>query len=132
MAIEYKIGDAVTAAEMAAVFDSAGMKRPTSDLDRIGRMIEHADVIVTARDNGKLVGIARSITDYAFATYLSDLAVDNEYQRQGIGKKLIELTREAVGDESILLLLAARTAEGYYPHLGFVVAERAWMLHRGR
>ena len=62
-------------------------RRPISEPERIGAMLSNADLILTARLEGRLIGIARSITDFAFCTYLSDLAVDAAYQRQGIGRE---------------------------------------------
>ncbi len=79
-----------------------------------------------------LVGIARCLTDFAYCCYLSDLAVDREYQRQGIGKQLVKRVQEAIGDESMLLLLAAPTAMDYYPYIGFNKVDNAWMLPRKR
>lgn len=92
-------------------------RRPVNDPERIKNMLRHANLIITARDNGKLVGVARSVTDFAFCTYLSDLAVDEAYQKQGIGKALIRETKlkSPLGK---LLLLAAPKAQTYYPRIG--------------
>ena len=70
-------------------------------------MLKNADVILTARLNGLLVGVSRAITDFAFCTYLSDLAVDEKYQRRGIGRELIRRTHEAAGLHTMLILVAA-------------------------
>jgi len=99
------------------------------------QMIDRADLIVTARDadgGNRLIGVARSLTDFCFACYLSDLAVDRDYQRQGIGKNLVQLTRDALGERSMLLLLAAPEANEYYPKIGFAKVDRAWMIDRTR
>lgn len=80
-------------------------------------MCENANLIVTARLNGKLIGIARSITDFSYCTYLSDLAVDTEYQKKGIGKKLIEETKKKA-PQANLILLSAPAAVDYYPKIG--------------
>lgn len=89
MEIKYEFEQNLAATELADVFKKSGIRRPVEDLERIQRMIDHADIIVTARDNGKLVGIGRAITDYSYCCYLSDLAVDTEYQRRGIGKEIV-------------------------------------------
>ncbi len=115
---------------VAALFDDSGLKRPTSDLPRIERMFREADLLWTAWDGGQLVGLARSLTDFCYCCYLSDLAVAQAYQRQGIGKELIRLTRESLGDQVMLLLLAAVTAEGYYEHVGFEFVKNGWMIPR--
>jgi GNAT superfamily N-acetyltransferase len=94
-------------------------------------MVAHANLFVTARDGGKLVGVARSLTDFTYCCYLSDLAVDKDYQRQGIGRVLIEKTREAVGD-SMVLLLSAPQAMAYYPHIGMPKADNAFIFRRRR
>lgn len=132
MQIIYTIGDRVEIDELIEVFDSSGILRPTHDRDRIGEMIANANLIVTARVDGKLVGIARSLTDRVWVTYLSDLAVRDEYQNKGVGKALIDKTREAVGPSAMLLLLAAPSAEKYYPKVGFIEVKPAqgWLMPR--
>ncbi|MEK7774639.1 MAG: GNAT family N-acetyltransferase [Candidatus Zixiibacteriota bacterium] len=116
--------------EVAAVYRSAGLRRPVDDLSRIEQMIEHGNLIITARHDGRLVGVSRSLTDFCYCCYLSDLAVHADYQRHGIGKELVRLTREAIGPKSMLLLLAAPSADGYYPHLGFEAVPNGWIIHR--
>lgn len=95
-----------------------GERRPVADRSRMARMLAHANLVVTARDaDGRLVGIARSLTDWAFATYLSDLAVHTELQRTGIGRELVDRTA-AAAPEAKLILLAAPAAADYYPRIG--------------
>ena len=94
-----------------------GERRPVDDPARIKAMIANADLILTARDGDKLVGVSRSVSDFAYCTYLSDLAVDKAYQKQGIGKELIRLTKEAAPGAT-LILLSAPKALGYYPKIG--------------
>jgi GNAT superfamily N-acetyltransferase len=105
-------------------------RRPMDEPETIRGMLEHADVIVTARVDGLLVGISRAITDYHFCTYLSDLAVDEAYQRLGIGKELIRRTHEAVGRKTQLILLAAPKARAYYPHIGMAAHDSCWTIAR--
>jgi predicted N-acetyltransferase YhbS len=93
-------------------------------------MLRHADLLVTARVNGLLVGISRAITDFSFCTYLSDLAVDREYQGQGIGRSLIRRTHEAAGLGTSLILLAAPGARTYYPHVGMLPHDSCWIVPR--
>lgn len=132
MAISYNLEPHVSAAEVAAVFKASGIRRPADDLDRIARMIANAGVIACARDDGKLVGVGRALTDFSYCCYLSDLAVDRAYQRQGIGRKLIDMIAKEIGDESMLLLLSAPEAHAYYPHIGFDRADNAWIVARKR
>lgn len=103
-------------------------RRPVDDLAAIDAMLRNADVIVTARCEGKLVGISRAITDFAYCTYLSDLAVDEQFQRMGIGKELVRRTHEAAGLKSRLILLAAPAAADYYPHIGMQKHDSCWMI----
>ena len=93
-------------------------------------MFENSDLIVTAWDESKLVGVSRTITDWAWCSYLADLAVSPAYKKSGIGKKLIELVREKIGEQSMLLLLSVPTAMDYYPRVGFVRENRAFIIHR--
>ncbi|ASA20578.1 GNAT family N-acetyltransferase [Paenibacillus donghaensis] len=132
MTITYQINTPLTAKQAADIFISSGIKRPVEDLARIGRMLEHADILVTAWDGDQPVGLARAITDYAYCCYLSDLAVCREYQQQGIGKKLIATLQEHLGEESMLLLLAAPSAIDYYPQIGFEKLTSAFLIPRSK
>ena len=86
MAVTYTINGEVEAADVAELFLRAGLKRPSDDLERIGRMLAGANLVVSVWDGERLVGIARALTDFAYCCYLSDLAVDADYQKQGIGQ----------------------------------------------
>lgn len=105
-------------------------RRPVDHPATIRGMLEHADVIVTARVDGRLVGVSRAITDFSFCTYLSDLAVDVAFQRQGIGRELIRRTHEAAGLCTMLVLLAAPGARDYYPHIGMTMHDSCWTISR--
>ncbi len=105
-------------------------RRPVHEADRIRKMLRHADLIVTARRDGLLVGVSRALTDFAYCTYLSDLAVDAAHQRQGIGRELIRRTHEAAGLDTTLILLAAPKAQTYYPHIGMTRHESCWIIPR--
>jgi len=110
----------------------SGIRRPIDDPDRIARMIAGADLLVTAWDGTVLVGIARSLTDFAYCCYLSDLAVVRSHQRQGVGARLIARTRARIGPECNLVLLAAPEATMYYPRVGFASADHAFLIRRQR
>ena len=107
-------------------------RRPADDLDRLDAMLRNSDLVITARDSGQLVGVSRAITDFSYCCYLSDLAVSVAYQRQGIGKRLIEETRMAAGDGTILILIAAPAAETYYPKIGMKHLASCWAIPRAR
>lgn len=103
-------------------------RRPVDNPPRIEGMLRNAQCIATARnEHGLLVGVARAITDFVYCTYLSDLAVDESYQRQGIGRKLIEHIHSQCGIETTLILLAAPKAESYYPHVGLQQHNSCWI-----
>ena len=106
-------------------------RRPVAELEVIQGMLAHADLLVTARADGLLVGVARSVTDFHYCCYLSDLAVDRAYQKSGIGRELIRRTRDRLGPACILILLSAPAAAGYYPRLGFSAHDSAWVLRPG-
>src|SRR4051794_29097103 len=90
-------------------------RRPVDDRQRIAGMLRHADIILTARtDDRVLIGVSRAITDYSYCTYLSDLAVATDFQKQGIGKELIRRTHQAAGEGTTLILLSAPAAQSYY------------------
>ncbi len=105
-------------------------RRPIAELDTMRGMLEHANVIITARAEGCLVGISRAITDFSFCTYLADLAVDQNHQRRGIGKELLRLTHEAAGLSTMLILLSAPLARTYYPHIGMQRHDSCWIIPR--
>ena len=105
-------------------------RRPVDEPETIRGMLRHADILVTARVGGRLVGIARSITDSSYCTYLSDLAVDEAFQRRGIGRELVRRTHEAAGLHTTLILLAAPKAREYYPHIGMTRHESCWIIPR--
>jgi len=107
-------------------------RRPIDDLPRLEKMLRQADIIVTAREGNRLVGVARAITDFAYCCYLSDLAVDAAYQRKGIGKRLIDETRARAGEGATLILIAAPTAESYYPRIGMKQSPSCWVIPRSR
>ena len=132
MPITYALEPALTAQEFhdMLVASTLGERRPVNDMARLEKMLRQADVIVTARDGQKLVGVSRAITDFAYCCYLSDLAVDEAYQHKGIGKRLIEETRNAAGPQAALYLLAAPKAEGYYPKIGMTHMPSCWGIPR--
>jgi len=132
MSLEYKVNSTITAEEVANVFRASGIKRPIDQLERLQRMIDHADITITCWDDNKLIGIARAITDYSYCCYLSDLAVDKAYQNRGIGKQLIKELQNQLNEETSLLLLSAPNAMDYYPRVGFNQAENAFLIQRKR
>lgn len=107
-------------------------RRPVDDVERLEQMLRHADLIVTARDGTRLVGVARAIMDFSYCCYLSDLAVDVAYQRQGIGKRLIEETRARAGERATLILLSAPAAQTYYPKIGMKSVTNGWSIPKSR
>lgn len=109
---------------------SLGERRPLDDPPRIARMLKEADLILTARSGGRLVGVSRALTDYSYCTYLSDLAVDEAFQGHGIGRELIRRTHAAAGLQTMLVLLAAPAAESYYPHIGLAQHQSCWYVPR--
>jgi predicted N-acetyltransferase YhbS len=94
-----------------------GERRPVNDNSRLNKMLAGANLIITARDKNEIVGLARSLTDFTYCTYLSDLAVDERYQKQGIGKELIRQTKLKSGEAKLILLSAPKATE-YYPKIG--------------
>jgi ribosomal protein S18 acetylase RimI-like enzyme len=131
--IEYRTDAAFTVEQMIELYvdSTLGPRRPVEDRDRMATMQANANLTITAWDGVALVGIARSVTDWVYATYLSDLAVKKSCQRQGIGKELIRRTQEAA-PQAMLILLAAPAAREYYPHVGMEQHPSAWILRPGQ
>jgi predicted N-acetyltransferase YhbS len=127
--ILYRLGNNL---DLDAVIDlyrasTLGERRPVDERERMAAMLRNANLVITAWDGEALVGIARSLTDFAYATYLSDLAVRVSHQKMGIGKELMRLTQAAAPGAQIILL-AAPAAQDYYPHVGFTHHPQAWVL----
>ncbi len=130
MNITYCFDKRPLADEVIELYDNAGLPRPTSDKERIQKMFDNSNLVVTAWDNDLLVGVSRSITDWVWACYLSDLAVRDDYKKAGIGRQLINLTREKVGNQSMILLLSVPAAMKYYPKVGFERQESSFIINR--
>lgn len=130
--IQYR-DDAHISAEQAIdlyIRSSLGERRPIHNKETFEAMLKNANLIITAWDGEKLVGISRTLTDIAYVAYLADLAVDQDYQRAGIGKQLIAETQSRLGPDCMIVLLAAPKANEYYGHIGFEHNPRAWTLKK--
>lgn len=130
MAIHYKTNHRLKIRDIAEVYDSSGIRRPTGDYKRLQRMFNESNLVLSAWDGELLTGVARSLTDFCYCCYLSDLAVRKEYQHKGIGKELIRLTKEYIGEHTMLLLLSAPEALDYYPKTGMEKAGNAFIIKR--
>jgi len=130
--LTYSLEPKLTANEFRQVLISStlGGRRPVDDIERLEKMLRNADIIVTARASGELVGISRAITDFSYCCYLSDLAVNVEYQRKGIGKRLVQETHKAAGENTTLILVAAPQAQEYYPKIGMKHLSGCWSIPR--
>lgn len=130
--IGYQMEPDLAADDFIAVLAASGLaeRRPVSDRARIETMLRHADIVLTARHAGRLVGVSRALADYGFCCYLSDLAVDRAYQGRGIGRRLIERTWDAAGRHTTLILLAAPKAVTYYPHIGMRHHDACYVIDR--
>ncbi len=115
--------------EVVQVYRTSGLaeRRPVGDRERFAAMLRLANLVVTSREDGRLIGIARSVSDFAYVTYVSDIAVVRDRQRLGIGRALIAAT-QLEAPQAKLVLLAAPAAVDYYPHIGFTRHESAWVL----
>ena len=132
--IEYALEPELSAEAFIGVLEASGLaeRRPLAERARVETMLRRADIIVTARADGRLVGVSRAIADFAFCCYLSDLAVDRAFQRRGIGKTLIERTWDAAGRQTTLILLSAPAAAAYYPHIGMTRHDACFTFPRER
>lgn len=126
--IQYRDQATITAEQAIDLYrrSTLGERRPIHNIQTFEAMLKNANLLISAWDGEKLVGISRSLTDFAYVAYLADLAVDQEYQRSGIGKQLIEETKARLGPECMIVLLAAPKANDYYKHIGFEHNPRAW------
>jgi predicted N-acetyltransferase YhbS len=134
MLISYALEPDLSAQEFHDILVASTLaeRRPAGDIERLERMLRNADIVVTARDEGRLIGVSRAVTDFAYCCYLSDLAVDVAYQRQGIGKRLIDETRARASESATLILVAAPAAEAYYPKIGMKHLNGCWAIPRSK
>lgn len=130
--IHYRLGNDLDMQQVRELYvaSTLGQRRPIDQPDRMAAMLANANLVVTAWEQDLLVGIARSLTDFVYVTYLADLAVRQSHQRMGIGQELIQRTRDAA-PPSMIILLAAPAAEAYYPRIGFTHHPQAWILRPG-
>lgn len=130
MTIRYDDRRSLTEGEFIDLLERSTLaqRRPVNDSKCIEAMLRHANLLITAWDGNKLVGVARSVTDFEYCCYLSDLAVDEGYQKKGVGRELIRHTQSKLGPKAKLILLSAPKAEGYYPKIGFEPHRSAWIL----
>ncbi len=128
--ITYKSGNDLDIDAVITLYrqSTLGERRPLENVSVMEAMIRNANLIITAWDGDQLVGISRSLTDFAYVAYLADLAVHSDYQKMGIGTELISQTRAALEPTCMLTLLAAPKANDYYPKIGFEHNPRAWVI----
>src|SRR5208337_3106078 len=132
MDVDYQLEPDLSVEEFIDVLvrSTLAERRPVNDRPTIAKMLAHADILVTARHDGRLVGVSRAISDFSYCTYLADLAVDEAFQGRGIGRELIRRTHEAADLATMLILLAAPKAQTYYPHVGMAKHESCWTIPR--
>jgi predicted N-acetyltransferase YhbS len=130
MTIHYKINVPLATPDILRVYNGSGIRRPTHDVPRIEKMFAQANLIASAWEDDKLIGIARALTDHSYCCYLSDLAVDHDHQRQGVGHQLIQALRDQLSDQVSLILLSAPDAMDYYPKVGFTALTNAFAIAR--
>lgn len=103
-------------------------RRPVDDKERIAGMLQHANLIITARDDGKLIGANRSLTDFTYFCYCADLSVDKNYQGQGIGSALLDKAREFLHPKAHTFLVSAPDAISFYEHIGLERLDRLFRI----
>ncbi|MGS2724278.1 GNAT family N-acetyltransferase [Porticoccus sp. GXU_MW_L64] len=126
----YQLESSLKATEFIGLLERSGLaaRRPVDDSACITGMLDNSNLVVTARHNGLLIGVARSVTDFHFCCYLSDLAVDRTYQGLGIGRHLQQTTLDHLADTCTIILLAAPDADMYYGHVGYQRHSRCWVI----
>jgi GNAT superfamily N-acetyltransferase len=128
--IEYKINAPLVTAQIIELYGNCGLPRPIDDEARITEMFANSNLVISAWAGAELVGISRSITDFVWSCYLADLAVRKDFQKFGIGRKLVEITQKQLGEKSMILLLSVPDAMEYYPKIGLTKVENGFILNR--
>ena len=129
--ITYRLGNELDVDRAIELYRAStlGERRPVDDRERMAAMLRNANLVVSAWDGDLLIGIARSLSDFCYATYLSDIAVRIAYQRQGVGRELVRRTQTEGGDATVFLFAAPKAVD-YYPHIGFAPGS-GWILRPG-
>ena len=101
---------------------------------RIEKLVANVPVSLTAREDGRLVGVCFGITDFAYWLFITDLGVDREYVGRGIGRKLMRAALEAAGgaDDIIVYTCANENAVGFYEKLGMEPAGDVMVYNRAQ
>lgn len=128
--ITFKLNESLRIEDIIQVFDSSGIVRPTDDESRIAVMFKNSNLIISAWDNDRLIGVARALTDFSYCCYLSDLAVNKDYQNRGVGKKMVEIIKNKLGEKVMFLLLSVPSAMEYYPKIGFEKVPNGFIIKR--
>ncbi len=126
--IEYRTDNCVSSEQFRQLLIDSGLagRRPVDDPECVSGMLGNSSLIVSAWRDDLLVGIARSVTDFHYCCYLSDLAVHSGCRRMGIGIELQRRTQAALGPRCTIVLLAAPGASGYYPKIGYRSHAGCW------
>ena len=130
MQITYRTDITPAAAQIIELYNDSGLPRPTNDPGRMVEMYAHSDLVVSAWDGEKLVGVSRCITDWVWCCYLADLAIATNYKGAGIGRKLVEVTKEKLGPKVMIVLLSVPDAMEYYPKIGFEKVDYGFIMKR--
>lgn len=114
MELTFAVNEVVDVQEAVALLKRAERKqRDSGDEHRLVRIVPEANIVVTARDGQKLVGLARGLKEHSGCCYLSDLIVDREYAAHAVGEKLIRQVAKQVGENSLIVLVPAPQAHAY-------------------
>ncbi|RTL49368.1 MAG: GNAT family N-acetyltransferase [Rhodocyclaceae bacterium] len=130
--MEILINPPVAMDEVIQVIRAAGLRRPVDDVDRMTRMFQSSNLVLTARKGDQLVGVCRALTDFSYACYVSDLAVRLDWQHHGVGAALLARLAAHLGDQVSLVLLSAPEATGFYPKVGFENVDNCFLRRRAR
>lgn len=128
--IEYKINTLIKTTQIIELYGNCGLPRPIDDEARIAEMFANSNLVISAWFGDELIGVSRTLTDFVWCSYLADLAVRTDFQKAGVGRKLVEKTREAVSEKSMVLLLSVPDAMEYYPKIGMEKVKNGFILNR--
>ena len=94
--------------------------------ERIAKLVQNVSISLVARnEENRIVGVLFGLTDFCYWLYVTDLGVDRDYERHGIGRKLMKTAHEIAGGEKdiAVYLVANEGAAAFYRKLGMKSAE---------
>ncbi|TPN85228.1 GNAT family N-acetyltransferase [Aquimarina algicola] len=95
--------------------------------DDIKQLLSQTKVYVVIKDKQQLIGFGRAISDGIYRAMLDDIVVDQEYQKQGLGKLIVTELLDQLKDVETIFLNTKPELEGFYNKYNFTISKALTM-----